>query len=334
MYLTAMLANGALSVLLYQLLVFSLSIFLLAKSSEVVITSCVEIADITNIGKLAIGAVILSVATGLPEMAVSFSAIASGNPEISIGNILGSNITNLGLVLAIPAIMSPIKIEKDTFERLPNILFMSSMIPLLFLTMEEIAPMVGVLLIGAFIYFVMYSFKKKISFKFPDKKRGLLETLMLPTEFYKACMAMIAGLVVVMLSSTFVVSSSSDISSMIGIEESVIGATIIAIGTSLPELSVSLTAIKSKHNELAIGNAIGSCLINITLILGVISIISTSAIPLKIFSTLLFFVIGITLIAWYFFTTGRTLDRKEGIMLLLVYVLFLMTTFGVQITII
>lgn len=319
---------------LYQLLIFCISLVVLSKSSHTVIKNSVKIAKITQVDELVIGFILLSVATTTPELAVSFSAILSKNVGVSIGNLLGSNVTNLGLILSIPAIMSPIIIKKGTFEKLPSILFLSSIIPFTLFVIDELSRLIGILLIAAFVFFAYYSIKKKISLKFPKRRpREALKKVLIPIDLYKSIVFLCGGLLLVILSSNFVVSSASNISTVIGIAESVIGATIIAVGTSLPELSVALTAMKTKHPDLAIGNIIGACLINITLVLGIVLLFSPITINMSIFSTLLFFVVGITMISWYFFTTGRALDRMEGIFLLLVYVIFLISTFGAQMVI-
>ncbi len=321
--------------ILWNLLVFAASVLVLSKSSHIVIKNSVKIAKITKLGDLVIGFILLSVATSLPEMAVSFSAITSGNAGISIGNIIGSNIANLGLVMAVPAIISPILIKRGTYEKLPTLLFLSSIIPLLLLTVYHVEKYVGAMLFLSFIFFSVYSVKKKISLKIISREpKSALKKLLLPFEFYKSLLLLFFGIVIVITSSHYVVKSASEISAVLGIAESVIGATVIAIGTSLPELSVSLVAIKTRHSSMAIGNTIGSCLTNMTLILGLVLLLSPGTININIFSTLLLFVIGITMVSWYFFTTGRTLDRKEGISLLFIYLLFLISTFGVQITLI
>lgn len=333
--MNSLLANGTANGILYQLFIFAISIIILSKSSHIVIKNSVKLAKMTKLGELVIGFILLSVATSLPELSVSFSAIASNNVGISIGNLLGSNITNLGLVLAIPAIMGPIEIKRGTFEKLPLLLFLSSIIPLFFLTMHEMSRYIGGALILAFVVFALYSMKMKISLKLIHREpRDLLKRILMPFQLYKSLGALLIGMLIVLISSTFVVSSSSKISSTFGIAESVIGATIIALGTSLPELSISLTAIKEKHHTMAIGSTIGSCLTNITLILGIVLLFSPVAVNIRIFSTLLFFVIGITMVSWYFFTTGRKLDRMEGTVLLFIYILFIISTFGVQLAII
>jgi cation:H+ antiporter len=139
-------------------------------------------------------------------------------------------------------------------------------------------------------------------------------------------------MVLVFVSSKFIVNSGSNIATFLGIKESLMGATIIALGTSLPELSIALTAVKEGRSKIVLGNIIGSCLTNLSLILGLVLISSPLTIDMSIFSTLLSFVIATTIIAWYLFTTGRKLERKEGVFLLLVYIIFLMFTFGLHST--
>jgi len=317
-----------------QLIIFMISIVALSKTSHIVIDNSVKLARMTKLGELVIGFILLSVATSIPEFAVSFSALLSGDIGISIGNLLGSNIANLGLILGISAIIVPIAVKRTVFNRLLTILFMSSMIPLLLLTLAEVSRIVGSFLITAFCLFSIYSVKKNITAGIMGREpRSIVKKFLLPFKFYKSIAMLCIGMVGVMISSKFVVSSASAIASLMYIAESVIGATVIAIGTSLPELSVSLSAIKNEHPKIALGNLIGSCLTNLTLVLGLILIFSPFAISMHVFSTLLFFTLSTTIIVWYFFTTDRVLDRREGLFLLFIYIIFLITTFGVELTV-
>lgn len=332
---TALFNSPLVNGLLYQLFIFAISIVVLSKASHVIIKNSVEIAKITKLGELVIGFILLSLATNIPEFAVAFSAIVSENIEITIGNLLGSNIANIGLALAIPAIMSPIAIKKGTFEKLPLMMFLSSIIPFAFLATQELGKLTGIVLILTFVFFAYYSIKKKISLRLPKKRSiGILKSILMPLEFYKSLFFLCISMVIVFASASFVVSSASKISSFVGVSEYVIGATVISIGTTLPELAVSLTAVKTKHFNLAIGNIIGSCLTKITLILGIVLLVSPATINIGIFSTLLFFVVGSKMVAWYFFMTGRKLDRTEGTVLLFIYILFIISTFGVQLVLI
>jgi cation:H+ antiporter len=321
--------------LLYQLAIFSISIVVLSKASQIVVDNSIKMARMTKIGELVLGFILLSVATSLPELAVSFSAITSGDIGISIGNLLGSNVSNLALVIGLPAIMAPIAVSGRTFNKLMTILFLSSIIPLLLLTISELSAAIGVFLIFVFAGFSLYSIKEKIT---PDlisrEPRNVMKKLLQPFRFYKSAFLIAVGILTVILSARFVVYSASEMAGMLNIAQSVIGATIIAIGTSVPELSIMLAGVKKGHYSLVLGNTIGSCLTNITLILGVVLLMSPLAINLSVFSTLLIFVIASTMVTWYFFVSGRRIDRKEGVTLIFIYILFLIFTFGLQITLI
>lgn len=321
--------------LVYQLTIFSISIVVLAKASQVVVDNCIKMARMTKIGELVLGFILLSVATSLPELAVSFSAIASGDIGISIGNLLGSNVANLALVIGFPAIMAPIVVRGKTFNKLMTLLFLSSIIPLLLFAVSQLSSVIGIFLVAAFIAFSIYSIKEKITPELMSREpRNVMKKLMQPFKFYKSGFLIAIGILFVILSSRFVVSSASTMASMLNIAQSVIGATIIAIGTSVPELSIMLTGIKKGHYSLVLGNTIGSCLTNITLVLGTVLLLSPLVININIFSTLLIFVIASTMVTWYFFISGRRIDRKEGLTLIFIYIIFLIFTFGLQITLI
>lgn len=319
--------------LLYQLVLFTISIIILSKSSQIVVDNSVKMARMTKMGELVLGFLLLSVATSLPELAVSFSAITSGDIGISIGNLLGSNIANLGLVIGLPAIIAPIAVHGKAFHRLLTILFLSSIIPLLLLAVTELSKAVGIFLISAFAVFSFYSIRKKITPKLISREpRDVIKRLLQPFKFYKSLFLIVIGIFGVIVSARFVVSSAAAMAAMLHIAQSILGATIIAVGTSVPELSIMLVGVKRKRYSLVLGNTIGSCLTNITLILGTVLLLSHLTVDLGIFSTLLIFVIASTMITWYFFVSGRKIDRIEGLILIFIYIIFIIFTFGFQIT--
>lgn len=321
--------------LVYQFAIFIISLVVLSKSSQIVVDNSVKMAKMTRLGQLVIGFILLSVTTTLPELAVSFSAITSGNVSISIGNLLGSNITNLCLILGMTAIMAPIVIRERTFNKLMTLLFLASIIPLLLFAITQLSGIIGIFLIGVFIAFSLYSVKEKITpellFREP---RDVVKKFLQPFKFYQSGILIAVGIFGLLLSARFLVSSASNMASMLNIAESVIGATIIAVGTSVPELSIAITGARKKHYPLVVGNIIGACLTNITLVLGIVLLVSPFTINISIFSTLVIFVIASTMITWYFFISGRKIDRLEGVILLFIYIIFLMFMFGLQITLI
>lgn len=314
-------------------MILFLSLAFLVKFSHLVIDSSVKIARITRLGELVIGFIFLSIATNVPEMGVAFSAITTGDIGITIGNILGSNVANIALVIGIISLLTTIKITKGVLKDIPTILFLSSVIPLSLISFLTPSRLIGLILVFTFVGFCYYSVKKKITPKkiIPKEHLTFFQQLMLPFRFYKTIGVICLGLLGVLISARFVVYSSSNIAKILGIVESVIGATIISIGTTLPELSIAISATKKGHVNLALGDVIGSCLTKITLVLGLVLIFSQFVVNISVFSTLVMFVLLSNILIWFFLERG-ILGRKEGILLLILYFVFLISVFGVQIT--
>jgi len=318
--------------LILQLILLSISTTVLAKSSHVVVNSSMKISKMTRLGQLVMGFIVLSVATSLPELSISTSAILSHEVGVSIGNIFGSNVTNICLLIGIIAMIRCIKIKIRTLKSLSTILFLSSLIPLILINLSFVSRIVGVVLLSLFFGFCYYSIKKKIVLhKTKNVHVDFFKDVLFSFEFHTTVISLILGLIGIILSSNFAVNSASNIADALNISKSIIGATIIAIGTSLPELSVSLTAVKKGYTNLALGNVIGSCLTNLTLVLGTSLLLSPLVIKMAIFDTLITFGLISTLLLWFFFTKG-SLDQTEGILLLTLYVTFIIVIFGVEIS--
>jgi len=342
MHLTAMLNADLLPVLVYNLAVLVASMVVIAKSSELVVANSMRIVRLTRMAEAMFGFIVLSVTTNVPELAIAFSSALSANAQLSVGNIIGSNVAELTLVLGLLAIIAPIKLKRKTLQRLPLLLFVSSLVPLSLLGMQwfdpaqRIGDIIGTTLVLTFAFFIYYSVHRRIRVRFPpfpSNPRTILRRITRHFELYRSALIMCAGLLAVIVAASFAVSSAAAIADIAEISESVIGATLIAFGTTLPELSVSLTAARKRHKELAVANIIGSCLVKVTLVFGMLMLLSTVSVDIAVFSTLLVFLIGITMAVWYFFTSGSRLDRNEGILLVMVYVLFLISAFGVQLAV-
>lgn len=316
--------------ILLQIAIFSVSLFALAKASDIVVKSSMKLAKLIRIEELVIGFLFIATITSIPELAVSFSAISAGNAEICIGNLFGSNIANLSLILGILSLIKTIKIGRRIYHRLLTALFLSSLIPLFLFSIAKLSFIVGLFLILVFISSSLYTAKKKLVWKIPPLHKTLLEKLSKSFELYRSLFLLSASLFIVIISSRFVVTSAESVAKMLKVPYSLLGATLIAIGTSLPELSICWLALKRKRFGLITGNLIGSCLTNLTLILGITLFFSPFAIDFQIFSTLLVFAVAATIISWYFLLTGRKLSRNEGLMLLFFYIIFLISISGVQ----
>ncbi len=318
--------------IIVQVMILFFSLIILIKSSHWVIESSIKLSHITRLSEMAVGFLLVSIATSLPELFVSISSVMSNNIGISIGNLLGSNVADLALIIGIAAIIAPIKIGRKKLRELSTILFLASAILIILLGLTFISKIVGLALILVFVYFAYFSIKKRIKLRGrierpPEKKHKYARYIV------KTIVWFAIGIIGLLISSRLLVDAAANIASVMGIAEAVIGATVIAIGTSLPELSVAITAIRKHHLGLALGDAIGATLVNISLILGSVLLLSNLTIDFSIFSTLILFVLLTNIITWYFMTKG-TLNKKEGIVLLLIYQLFIITILGVQISII
>jgi len=311
--------------LIFNLIILILSLLILIKFSDIVSDSSQIIARITGLGEMAVGFLILSIVTSLPELAVSINAINSGDIEIPIGTVFGSNIANIGLILGLTAILTPkpITITGLDFKRLSLMMIIASIVPLQIIVLGRFANLVGFVLLAIFIIFAIYSSRSRIhaleGTNEKPKKRLSIEIVII-----------IIGISVILLSSHFLVDSSVVISNIVGINQSVIGATIIAIGTSLPELSVSLAAIRKARVGLALGNILGSCITNLTLILGFVLILSHIELNVFIFAELFAMLIIINLVLWRFIL-DKEINLGNGLLLLLLYLIFIASTLGIQI---
>jgi len=309
--------------------VFAASLAVLAKASHLTIKSIEDLIELTGLSEASAGFIILSVMTSIPEMTVAIFSILQGTPGISIGDILGSNMFNIGIVVGIMAMIAPLeKVRSDFLVEMVDILFLSSAIPILLAVpffstyLPTLGHLIGAILIGVFIIsiYVMVKARKTppvdLEGKVPDRinKRSVIAKV-------------VGGTAAVVLAARFTVWSASGIAASLGIPPILVGAKIVAIGTSLPELALDVTAVRRGRIRLAIGDAIGSNLSNVALILGFVLLASPFAVDLAIFTEILPFLLIITLLLWRFLTKGG-IPKWGGILLIMVYIIFQATLTG------
>jgi len=299
------------------------SLAVLAKASHLTIVSIEDLIELTGLSEASAGFVILSVMTSIPEMTVAAFAILQGTPGISVGDILGSNMFNIGIVVGIMAIIGPLeKVRSDFLVEMVDILFFSSAIPILLVipflsaSLQTVGPLVGTILIGVFI-FSIYAMTRTRKALPVDTERIVAGTKSKKVVFAKVAI----GIAIVILAAKFGVWSASKIAAIMGVPPILIGAKIVAIGTSLPELALDVTAVRRGRIRLAIGDVIGSNLSNIALVLGFVLLASPFTVNLTIFTEILPFLLIITLLLWRFLTKGG-IPKWGGILLIMMYVLF------------
>ncbi len=285
-----------------------------------------------GISPLIIGLTVVAFGTSLPEMVVSTFAAVKGSADISIGNIVGSNIANIGLILGISALIRvlPIRLSTLIYE-MPFLLVSAFLLMLLsndnniFLkesfTLSRVDGLILLAMFGLFLWYVIRNAREqrqeKAVKKEYEKKYGEKHKL------WKDILLIGLGLTALIIGGKIAVDNAVKIALGLGISEAFIGLTIIAIGTSLPELITSLVAAYKKQADIAVGNIVGSSIFNILLVLGVSSVIAPLTVnPAMLFVDMVVMVLfSIALLA--FVTTSRKISRTEGAVLLLGYVAYI-----------
>jgi cation:H+ antiporter len=308
------------------IIVLILSLVAIMLSSSKVVDYISKIANMLGISGLSAGLVILSISTSLPELMVSIYSSVTGSGGIGIGNVLGANIADVTLVLGMSILISRrkfISFKKSSFENLIRFLFVSSVIPLFILQTGRVSIMLGIILLILFILF---------NAKVPKKVEGSQKVISFKEKgkFFLVFKFLIA-MTIMLVASRLVVDNSVIIAESLGIPLSVIGATIVSIGTTLPELTTTIQAFRKKLYDIGLGNAIGSCITNLTLVLGMSSLLNPSEVNIVSTTTLIIFAIISTILTWYFVSTEKRLSRKEAVLLIIFYLIFIAQELGFSI---
>jgi len=321
--------------ILVNLLVLLISLVALNYSSHLTVTNAIKVSDITGLGKMAVGFILIAFSTSLPELSVAIFAAFGGEGAISVGNVIGSNIVNVCLVIGLAAILVALTRRSRTAQIIPTMakeefgsiyfgLFVGSIIPLSLVYLASAGWFVGLILLLIFGVQTYQLSKIRIP---PEEGEGVSEDMRRKLHSY--VVLTFAGVAGVVISAHFLVESAVVIAEFAGLSKALIGATIVAFGTSLPEFAVDVKAFLKGHSALALGEIVGSCFINITLILGVTLVASPFTVGnVAFFIDLVIFSLIANLFLWYFLSLER-LGWKEGIILLFIYLLFLATTLGV-----
>jgi cation:H+ antiporter len=300
--------------LAYYLLFLGLAILL--AGGKILVDGASGIALKLGMSAGLIGLTIVAFGTSAPELLVSVNAALKGNSDISIGNVIGSNIANIALVLGLSGLVYPILIKRNhlKFEYLITLL-----VSFLFFGLSYngvISTLEGILLFGLFIGFNVYLFKTSSN----DDSEVVVEIAHAKElSWFKSIIYFIGGIIGIYLGSELLVENAVSISREFGISERIIGVTIIAIGTSLPELTTSVIAAISKQTDLALGNILGSNIMNILSIIGLTAIIKPIGVSLEFINSDFFWMLGITLFLLPLMKIKMRVSKIEGSLLLLSY---------------
>lgn len=309
--------------LVLNIFILIISLFFIIKFSDVFVDAATAIAESFKVPKMVIALTIAAFCTCAPELAISFNSISSGNSEMTLANVIGSSIINILLIIGVAAIVKPIELKERTIKReLPILLLVTTTFFFLindsFIIKKAInglSRVDGIILLMWFIMFCIYIFNitKKEKELFPKKPKFTKK---------QSIIRVLISIIGIIITSDLIVDSAVFIAESLNVSQKVIAMTIIVIGTSLPELTITILSAKKGEFDMAIGNIIGTNIFNICVVLGL---------PITIFGTVsspafdlvdLVVVLLAALLLFIFGTTNRKLSRREGIFMLITVIVY------------
>lgn len=301
--------------MLIEIAILIFSLIILAKSSTITIDKAIRLSKLTGMSSAVVGFVFIAFATSLPELTIAVISSIKGEGVLSLGNVIGANITNLTLIFGLVAI-SGATITKEEINETSKAVIFTSIIALFLVFLGYSDVSFGIFLFIIFFVFFEALLHRNIEIKNHD---GGLKIL----EIVKSVSWLLVSVFVVVISAHFVTDYSIVIAKTFKISEFIIGATIVSLGTTLPELSIAIAAIKKKNIDLAIGDTVGSIVANLTLVFGVASIIKP--IVISGFEPLLILFI-ISNLLFLFLISKKKINIGDGIALILFYLLFILVS--------
>jgi cation:H+ antiporter len=311
--------------LLYSLTLFLLSILILAWSGGMIVRSLSKIANYLHIKEFVIGFILMAFSTTLPELFVGITSALNKIPQLSLGNVIGSNIANLTLIIGIPVLLAKglhlktKEIKKDSF-----LMLAIATLPLVLNWDRVISRFDGLILISVFALYLYRTIKTT------KTRKATGGVALNKKSLYVNIAIFIMGLIILFLSAELVVKYAITLSSMLNLAPILIGLVIIAIGTSLPELIFASQAVLKGHDEMALGDIIGAVIFNTTLVLGITALIHPIVNTFFPFLISSLFLIVIAFIFVSFSESDRTITWLEGTALILFYVLFIIVEFTLK----
>ena len=317
--------------LVLAITLFLIGFILITKGADIFIECTVQIGKKTGISELILGATIVSFATTLPELTVSTFASIDNHTTMSLGNAVGSIICNTGLILGLVAFISPFKVEKKMFIS-KSVILLISVLTLMILGIDgKISQGDGLLLI-IMLSIYMYSNIKSVSGqnKLGASRNREIDSCSMKSSKYenlKIVILFILGLVIMVIGSKLLVDNGVKIASFVGIPQGVISLTVIALGTSLPELVSSLTAIRKKHHGISVGNILGANILNVVSVIGISSLIND--LPILAQNIRVDYIFMIILLLTLILPTIKTskIYRLQGFILLSTYIIYITTLY-------
>ena len=290
-------------------------LFFLYYGGELLVTGSLRLAQAFKISPFIIGATVIGFGTSTPELAVSLMASLQDSGDLALGNVIGSNITNIGLVLGLTALIVPLTIEKQRFIDESPPLIITSLIIVVFAWNNYLGRTEGFIMICLLVIYLWRAFQTK------EKTDLDLSEDHLFSEYGGSSfqtLLVILGIIMLILGANWMVEGATGIARKLGVSEWFIGVSIVALGTSLPELISSLIAAKKGHGEMAIGNVFGSNIFNILMVIGTTSLVQPLSIGEEIYTDLIY-TTALTCLLLLLIGMGNVISKRDGIILIVCY---------------
>lgn len=302
--------------LLMQIIFLVIGFVLLVKGADWFVEGAASIADKFGIPQIVIGLTIVAMGTSAPEAAVSISAALKGSAEITIGNVLGSNIMNVLVILGLTAVICKVPVQKTTVHyEIPMVIFMTVLMAVFGLLNNVIGRLEGILLLVCMVVYLLYLLRLA--------KRGAsydetLDEVAENSSMGRLILLVIIGVIAIVWGSDIAVNAATAIARIFGMSERLIGLTIVALGTSLPELVTSVTAAMKGNSDIAVGNIVGSNLFNIMFVVGITAVI-TPVVYSGAFLIDSIAAVGAVALLLLFVFRKKKLERLHGAIMLVCY---------------
>lgn len=309
-----------------QIIIFLIGLTLLSWSADKFVYGASALAKNYGVSPMMIGLTIVAMGSSAPEIVVSATASLNGNPNTAVGNAIGSNITNIALVLGITTLIKPLLVSSTTLKRELPVLLLVTLIGVYFLSDNYLSQTEGVILITLFV--LVLAIMAWLSLKVEKNDPLNTETAdEIPSNIptMKAVMWVVVGLVMLPLSAHFLVESAVYMARFFGVSDLVIGLTIIALGTSLPELAASIAGVRKGEDDLVIGNIIGSNIFNILAVLAMPGLIIPSVLDMNVSARDSYAMLGVTILLFLFcfnLRGTRRINRYEGGILVMAFLFY------------
>lgn len=289
-------------------------------AGDILVRGAAGMADRLGVPALLIGLTVVAFGTSAPELMVGVKSVLSGAPTLALGNVVGSNIANTLLVIGLPALITPLTCIAP---RMARNMFIMLAVTILFIGLAftgEIGRLAGMVLVLCLALYLTYNIRSaRANPRVAEDVICSEEALSSGLSLGQASMLTAAGLVGLVLGADFLVSGSVDIARTIGVSEAIIGLTLVAIGTSLPELVTSLAAAYRSQCDVAVGNVVGSNIFNLLCIMGITALVGTVPVPMSFLQVDLWVMLGSSALLLLVKASGGTIGRSMGVIFLLLY---------------